>query len=581
MDTQKLQGQAFSARLLSLLDEAYNAAEDPNGFDQLFVEADAFFFPDSAVVGLADDIAEAEKLSPQLEGHITRLQTLMDRAEVEIGSGARVSSATQVASLVISADGRRVVGNDAAEKVFGCTFPVSIDGLGMMPVALRRLRETLALLNAGDLEGSTLIALQHNNHDKPFLSKCTKLQSRGPDGTIQGGLSVITSHVEWHEDIMDYAADSFGLTPAETSLLACFLNGMSYSEAATALSKSRETLKTQGKSILRKTGVTQMSDVTHLMLSYAYFSEARPSAKSEGGLIRRPQSKSDTTVTTPLGRKIRIHRYGKHGGRPLLFFHGLYQGPYLTEAMDDDLARLGYDVIAPSRPGFDNTDPPADWDQFNQTTTDDVLAICDHFGLENVDFIVHQAGISFACRAARALGDRVGAAIMIGAGVPIKDYMLKTMNVEARVAGAAVKYAPKLLDMLLRLGITKWRRQGAYAYCNNLFKRGSPDRQTLDHPDLGPIMEKGIHHMISQGAQTIAHDGLSAMSDWEPEYRYLPTRQLWLHGAHDPVMNYVFVQEFLAAKGMDPPVIFEDRGGDVLIAAFDVVLDKIHKFLTV
>jgi pimeloyl-ACP methyl ester carboxylesterase/DNA-binding CsgD family transcriptional regulator len=562
----------FSDRLLSLLDAAYDSAENPHAIDDLFTAADRLFFPLSAVAGPAADLVD---VSPRLEGHIARLQRLIDQIEADVPNGQRMSGGAPMASLVISADNRQVVGNTVAAQFLSCTFPVQLEALRIAPVTQVAL---LNYLNNGPSEGSSVIIFQHLDFDKPLLAKCTRLQSRDADGAVRRGLSVVINHIDWQEGAMAYAAETFGLTHAETSLLSCLLSGLSYPDAAERLSKSRETLRAQGKSILRKAGVTQMNDLVHLMLGYAYLAEQTTQVAST------PKTPRINTGAALMlrggdGRTIQVNRYGRPGGRPLLFFHGLYQGPYLTPTLDRDLAARDYDVIAPSRPGFNKTDPPKVWGDFNLATTHDAVFVCDHFGLTQTDFLVHQAGISFACRAAAAMQGRVGAAVMISAGVPIKDYMFQSMNLESRIAGAALRYSPKLLDMLLRLGIAKWRRQGARVYLTNFLPAGSPDLITLDDPEAGPIMEKGALHMISQGSQTIVRDGMSAMSDWTDIYKHLPTRQLWLHGAHDPVMNPAFVQEFLAAQGQKPPVIYPDRGGDVLLGAAADVVARIDLFL--
>jgi pimeloyl-ACP methyl ester carboxylesterase/DNA-binding CsgD family transcriptional regulator len=575
----KPEEEDLASRLLSLLDKAYDTAENPHSFDNLFTVADQFFFPNSAEQGLSSDILQARAADNKLDTHISRIQNLIDRAEGEVLGGPRISPGNQLASLVVSEDGSRITGNSAAAALLNCAFPTSLKSLGLASITAKSLDQCLLDLRNGHFEGSIVIPIQHPIHSKPFLAKCTKLQSRDADGTVKRGLSVIVNHVEWQDDTMRFTADTFGLTPAEVALLRALLSGQSYPEAALAMSKSPETLKAQGKAILRKTGVAQMSDFLNLMLSYAFLAEPTKHISEVPNAPYTMQG-DHVIVASKDGRKIQVNRFGLMGGRPLLFFHGLYQGPYLTDELNRAFHTNGFDIIAPSRPGFNRTDPPKTWAEFNDTVTADVQTVCAHFGLSQVDFLVHHAGISFACRAAKSLGDRALSAVMIGAGVPIKDYMLKTMHTEARVAGAAVKYAPKLLDMLLRVGMAKWRRQGAHAYLTNMFKEGSPDLETLNDPRRGPTMEKGILHMISQGSQTIIHDGISAMSDWEPEYTHLPSRQLWLHGAHDPVMNYQFVVDFLDKHNKSPPIIFDDRGGDVLIGAPTEVTNHISQFLT-
>ena len=569
--------------MLALLDRAYDAAEQPDSFDALFVAADQFFFPLSAEAGLAADIIDAGGITDGVESHVARMQGMIDRAEVGMSGARRVSGGLQVCSMVVSADGAVVVGNGAAAGLVGCGFPASVDMLALTPSSRQAIVTCLSDLRAGRLEGSSVIVIQREGEDRPYVAKCLKLQSRGPDGTLQQGLGITINHVDWHGSALNYAARTFGLTPAEESLLLCLLEGLSYPQAALRLTKSRETVKAQGKSILRKIGSKSVADVVLLMTGYAFLAEPlHGNTPKSGSPSRAPLARGPVTermLPGEAGRQIAVQRFGLPGGRPILFFHGLYQGPFITTAMDDRFHRLGYEVIAPSRPGFGRTDPPRRWDAFNDTTTRDVEAVVSHLQLGRLDFLVHQAGISFACRAAAALEGRVGSAVMVSAGVPIKDHMLHTMNVEARVAGAAAKYAPMLFDMILRLGMAKWRRQGTYAYLSNLFADGTPDRDTLNDPYAGPVMERGVLHMISQGPKAIAADGASAMSDWAPLYPFLPKRQLWLHGAQDPVMNPRFVQEFLAGQQQPPAIVYPDRGGDVLLGASLDIMRRLHDFL--
>ncbi|WP_162845014.1 alpha/beta hydrolase [Pontivivens insulae] len=431
---------------------------------------------------------------------------------------------------------------------------------------------------SGCLEGSRVIKIELLEHQRLYFARCTKLQFRGPDGNDRTGLGVLINHVDWQKNAILKAAKMFGLTRAEAHLLGYLLRGCSQTAAARAMSKSRETVRAQAKSILRKTKTTQMSDVIQLMTGYMFMTEDQP-APAHAAPATADFPDQGEVLRLPNGRRVQINRLGQKGGRPLMFFHGLYPGPFITPTLNDQFRAAGFDVLAASRPGFNGTDAPGEWAHFEQQVTEDVVAICDVLGWTKLDFLVHQTGTSFACRAAQALEGRVGSAVMVGASVPIKDDMLKTMTRDARVAAAAVKYAPKVLELIFRVSVAQLRQQGSYTFLANKMAHSAVEFETLDHPETGPVIERSLHHLASGGPEAIMQDGACAMSDWETAYHYLPKRQLWLHGARDPVINVQFVREFLERQGQAAPVIYADRGGDVLLAEAKDVVARLSTFL--
>ena len=576
-DEQVKEHATVTERMLLLLDHAYEAAEAPESYDDLLVGADNFFFPQTAMNGPAIDFDRGTATSDVLERHINRIQKLIDQGELKRAGDVQPPAASRLASLIISSDGCAVIGNQVAADLLGSDFPMTVNDLPADADFLDKLWITLSELQAGQLEGSRVIPLRIAGQSNILLAKCTKLQSQTQDGALRRGLSLTVSHVNWDSDTLEFARDEFSLTPTESELLHEMLRGASQAEAAKKFGKSRETVKVQAKSILRKFGLSQMGEVLSVLNAYAFLANSDRSVMS-APVVEANENYADSSIVTARdGRQIRLQRFGLKGGKPVLFFHGLYQGPFFCEQMDAKFKQTGIDLISPSRPGFGLTSAPKNWSQFDQTVTNDVLDVCSEFGWDQTSFLVHQAGISFACRAAGAMKGRVKSALMVGAGVPIEDHMMSTMNLETRVAAAATRYAPKLFDMLLRLGIAHWRRAGAGAYLKHYFGPRSVEWKSINDPVIGPLMEQGILHMIAQGTKTIIHDGKSAMSDWHRLYRNLDCPQRWIHGDHDPVMNHKFVAEFLVNEGKEPPVIATGTGGDILYAAFDEILEHLEQ----
>lgn len=568
----------FSIRLLSFLDSAYGHADSHDPANDLFADAAQVFFLMGAG-DLAPDVVSNKEFSDHLSGHIKRIQGLIDSAQLGQIAQVQFTTPPHLASLVIDPVTQSVQGNRIAADLFDTHFPCALTDLPLEPDSLRHLSKALIAIRGGQLQDSRILLLDHSKTGRQIVAKAMKLQDFKENKQTRTMMGVTMSYIGWTDHALMFFADQYALTAAETDLLQAFLRGESQAEAAETLEKSRETVKAQAKSILRKSRQNQMADLLDLVHAYAFLS----------GGVKTPDPDVDRTVarpnvgpsglTQPDGRHVAVRRYGKPGGKPILFFHGLLQGPYFSARMSDAFAAAGFEVIAPSRPGFDRTDPPKTWKDFNATVTADVLAVAQTLDAGPLTFLVHQAGISFACRAAGALGGRVSHAVMVGAGVPIGDHMMRHMNLETRVAAAATRYAPAMFDLLLRLGVAKWRRQGPRAYLENFFGRDSVEISSLDHPEYGPLMNQGVLHMISQGPKTIIADGESAMSDWNAAYAGMPERQLWIHGDKDPVLNHIYVTEFLSAHGRDAPLLLPGAGGDILYAGFAQILDELQRFV--
>src|SRR5438477_9457290 len=92
---------------------------------------------------------------------------------------------------------------------------------------------------------------------------------------------------------------------------------------------------------------------------------------------------SDGVVKLRDGRQLAYREYGRHDGRPLLFFHGT-PGSRFPQWSDEGAFR----IIVPDRPGMGLSDFQADRRLVDWP--DDVAQLTDHLGID--DFSV--AGVS-------------------------------------------------------------------------------------------------------------------------------------------------------------------------------------------
>lgn len=219
------------------------------------------------------------------------------------------------------------------------------------------------------------LSLAFTHRDDVMVARCSKSAGFSTHDDDDLTLQFTVSYVVWTSDLLTFAMEEFDLTEAETKVVQQLLSGASQVEAAVALGKSRETVKVQAKSILRKFGVAQMADVQSIAPAYAFLGQ-RPRVD----VVAAPNLSGHTTSGSRMMdvggmRRVEVWEYGDPKGFPILFWHGLVLGPFFTEKMIKAFANKGLRIVSISRPGFGQSSPPPCWTAYDHTCR------CGHFAL--------------------------------------------------------------------------------------------------------------------------------------------------------------------------------------------------------
>jgi pimeloyl-ACP methyl ester carboxylesterase len=123
------------------------------------------------------------------------------------------------------------------------------------------------------------------------------------------------------------------------------------------------------------------------------------------------------TMTLPDGRTLGYAEFGDPKGRPVLYFHGFPSSRVEARLMADSAAARNVRIIAVDRPGmglssFQPKRRFVDWPK-------DVTALADHLGFDEFVVAGWSGGGPYAAVCARALPERVTAAVLLAGVGPI------------------------------------------------------------------------------------------------------------------------------------------------------------------
>ena len=548
--------------LLGLIEQAYEVGEGRDVTHEVFVEATTYLDE-----GLADGMLSEAERARQSEGiarHASRIERLFGMSGAAPGgvmaaAGAALEPAAHPVAL-LDRNGRILSSNAAFEALMPGP-PTHLRGLPFEVAGLDRVLNALRTGARADIH-----LLTDSQNGTPTLAVLEPLAATA---------RLRLARFQWTAETVARFARPFDIPPRELEVLHGALTGESQAAIAARLGRSPETIRSQSKSLLLRTGVARMSDLVLLGHSAALVglppeADASPEPRPDADLCRIERD----------GRTIAYRCFGPADGTPMLFFHGLMLGPFLTPPLTEGLDRIGVRLIAPSRPGFgETTRTPRDRD-FDAAVVEDALAVLNVEGVDRCIVVAHQGGVSHAFRTAARLGDRLEGMLMIGAGVPIDiDEHVSKMNAVTRMAALAARRMPSLLDMLIRIGVHTYTRDedGPRRYLEYYWRDDPIDLASLDDPVKFAAIRAGALHMITQEGRTILRDGVAAMADWTADFEAVRCRQLWIHGAHCPVMNAEALERWVRARTNHPVEISEGSGFHMIYDEPDRIIDALAR----
>jgi len=520
----------IETRYRQLVEEAYSASASDHGYRNVLEQTHRYLFSDEAK--LHADLPLNGERDIALEMHLPQLRTLFESRHVDAKS-----SDQNYAILTIRHRDGQTHANAAAQRLIDGDFPCKLETLPFDRASLNRISETVHKVGCA----SDILLAQIGEED-PISCLATIRQ-------VESGTSEIAiSFLNWTPDLVQRVSHALGLTPKEQDVFSGFADNLNQSEIAKRNNRSTETVRSQSKSILRKTGCARMSEVVQIAAGLAYLLDQDADVGAQDALVWETPKANMAMLPRPDSRSLAYYVRGG-GTRNVLYLHGFLQGPFFTPAFDQQLTQADLRLICPSRPGFGYTTSSRNRSAYTQTALEDAIALLDHMGMDQTVLVCHQLSTNHAFRLKAHIPDRITAMVMVSASPPIDDVYLKQMDTPTRIAAATARHTPSILKLINEVGIQNFRRNGGpHAFLRSRYKSSHMDLATLDHPILTKPQIDGVFHYIEQGSETLVRDAASSMANWSDLFVSDDCPQRWLHGAECKALNVDAVREIVQSR---------------------------------
>lgn len=518
------------------------------------------------IVALAPDLSSQAILPTELALELsTALHDLEERATGHDPLYKLVNDHTAPA-LALNESGQVVALNAGAAQLFDMRSGDGLVALGISPEAFHQFKERLATA-----QGPTLLKAYRKGSDEHALPLILVGMYHQKLKTFV--LNALQQH--WPESIDLAFAGVFGLSASERHILALLSRGCSSEEIAEERGSSVTTVRQQIKSLLQKLGAKSQVQAATMAASAA---TAMDTVTTKGDLLSVHYDDYPMSIHELFREQRRIgwRRFGKPGGRPVLFLHGPSFGAGDFPDERRLAAQFGLDIIAVERAGYGRTEPSDKTEDPLESQCHDILAVLGSLSISKVTILSHEVALIPALALMQHSGIQINGVVSVSAAPPFKELeQINAMPAHQAIFIQAARHAPWLARLLIRLLILRMRKLGPEQWPKVIFEGVEPDEHLIRKNSLKQGVVAAYGFYVNQLGAGYLEDLRIMIQDWG---HLLETPNLPLtliHGSHNASTPLSHLNIF---RGINPNIPIELVEGEGLTLAVSQT-ERIYKTL--
>jgi len=531
---------------IDIVAASYRTLSDATGFDDM-IEAWQRKFE------LLDPSSVALESNPRLTQVLKDLQKhLVDQPFIFADEPIdRAIARARGEAFVLDESSIVVATNAAASLSFGAVVGRA---LGEEWLDARSRAEFRKFLSDEDKNRRHAICRLERPDDHGSLAEIFELEVPGHAGRY---IVIKSLDLPWNDDLDCLVEEAFGLSPSEIEIAKAVFRTFDLRTIAQERGRSLETVRTQVKSILSKTGASNQVELVRIL-----------SMLCASGDAPLPQDAASWTdpfgneriLRRPDGRRLAYTFYGPEDGMPVLFTHGLIPLWMLPRAARDMLADAGLRVIALSLPGHGNSDAGSAIEPLADASAA-ITEFCDAAGLQSLVAVSSDTGTFGLVKTAQQRPDLIARMLMIGFSIGSVPRRLKNMPVLHQTLTRMARHQPWLLDLVTRAAMRLIRQRGVDFYYERDLASSPFDLEFLRRMNMQPLMRSAVQPLLSQGPHAFKNEvTIAATHQMIDILPHLDAPVHWLVAQYEPGFDPQEQREVAAMSDMVTVEVVRDAG---------------------
>ncbi|WP_370235221.1 MULTISPECIES: alpha/beta fold hydrolase [Henriciella] len=547
-----------------LVEEAYATTLEPERYQELL---DAW----SRYIDELPSDGESE-FSENVNAHFQRALAILDRMgrlRAHAESARLLADQMPGPAAIFKPDGEILGANAACLNLLGGQAPACLHDLQLDTAALSSVRSWVRRNSLADMtEDFLFIASRLGKEGAESRLLLTRVSLQ--DGETASEDALLLAAVEIHLDrsMGDRLSEVYGLSDAEVDVSLRLSRGDAPERIARDRVAKLATVRTQIRAILNKLGVSSVTEAVRLLTSFgATINTARAISRQAPAMREIDRWRQQKVMTLSDGRTLSWMEQGDPLGRPVLFFHHLYLGPLWTEPAVEALARQGWRVIAPSRPGFGASDGiSADsLDDRIQAGVRTMAELIQRLEIGPVLVVGHANGLIHAQAFAAARPDITRGLLSVSGETSWEEGMEDELPWHHRIVATTLLRAPSAIGFIARAAVGLID-SGRDEFMLNTLHRDSPiEKRAMRRPEVRAVVIDGLRHAVKQGAHALVSEVRMALTDRRDVARNVMAPFHIIHGMQDNVFQPSMVEIFASTVPSVKKVIAIGDAGQYLL----------------
>jgi pimeloyl-ACP methyl ester carboxylesterase/DNA-binding CsgD family transcriptional regulator len=533
-----------------LIDLAYSMAIEPQRFDALYQMLDEHLqnFQNTTEPEDNEGQDQSEYDINAISNHFERAFGLLNqqgrRTQYATGSTRYVDSDTRPSAL-IRKNGSLFHANQPMQDLFGFSIDKTPDASRFDHGEYDRLLRDVKTLKTHQTDKMiSVYKLLSLENDMPF--KMALSHAVGYDGKPIGRLS--TFHIKWLPEMGQQFKESFDLTDVDLAITKAIVSGLSLRDLASERGRSINTVRTQTKALLTKLGLHSQIELACYYSGFSQFNLKDPT-KNLPTQQKKDPWRTNRHLSLPDNRIMDYVIAGPDHGRPVLFFHALSGGQFLSQSVREQLTARNIRLILVWRPFYANTSPDGAHRDAPERFAGDVCRLLDFLKISQCQILGINVGAVYAYACAQFLKTRISGLVNCATSAPMTHEQLKHMALSSRAVGIFMaRYTPKLLPMLSRAMLSSIDAGYDLEFMQAHFANTPDDQKLFNNPETLALFRDSYSAGARQGHMFLVRDGNVQAGNWGHLAQALDCPVTLIHGENDTAYPLELIRKFVDGK---------------------------------